>query len=149
MTPIVLSTTSYVLIALAVVAAIMIFIDTLRSRNKKTTTKTNEIYDSEVPVLPEAPGPKPWPIIGSLHLLRHYELPYMAFADLAKIYGQVFKMRMGSFPCLVVNGLENIKDVLITKGHHFDSRPNFVRYHTLFCGDKENCEYRFLSLERF
>lgn len=95
-------------------------------------------------VLPEAPGPKAFPIIGSLHVMNGYEVPYQAFSALAEKYGDIIKLKLGSVKSLVVNGQENIREVLMTKGHHFDSRPNFERYHMLFCGDKENCEYIFL-----
>lgn len=47
---------------------------------------------------------------------------------------------MGSVPAVVVNGFENIKEVLLTKAEDFDSRPNFNRINILFDGDKENCE---------
>ncbi|XP_043279055.1 cytochrome P450 307a1-like [Venturia canescens] len=138
MTPFVLSTTSYFLVAVILVAVVMIIFDHKRSRNKKLIEKLAK-YDTEVATLPEPPGPKPWPIFGSLHLLGQYEIPYMAFADLAKKYDSpIVKLRMGSVGCVAVNGLENIKEVLIVKGQQFDSRPDFKRYHLLFCGDKEN-----------
>ncbi|KAL0276980.1 UNVERIFIED_CONTAM: hypothetical protein PYX00_004426 [Menopon gallinae] len=86
----------------------------------------------------EAPGPFAWPVIGSLHLLRGYKVPYQAFNHLAKKYGDVFSLQMGSVPAVVVQGVDNIRQVLIQKGHHFDSRPNFGRYHQLFHGNKEN-----------
>ncbi|XP_048513764.1 cytochrome P450 307a1-like [Athalia rosae] len=130
-----LSTTTYLLIATSLMALILVFIDYLKSR-KSVSIK---IVDTEASTLPDPPGPKPWPIIGSLHILGRYDVPYKAFAELARIYNsQIIKLKMGSVQCVVVNGLENIKEVLITKGPHFDSRPNFARYHLLFCGDKEN-----------
>lgn len=140
MSPIVLSTTTYFLVVATVVACIVTIFDYKRSRARKSVEKLVH-YNTEVATLPEPPGPKPWPILGSLHLLGQYEIPYMAFADLAQQYNSpVIKLRMGSVPCVVVNGLENIKEVLIVKGQLFDSRPNFKRYHLLFCGDKENCK---------
>jgi hypothetical protein len=30
----------------------------------------------------QAPGPKPWPILGSLHLMAGYKVPYAAFTAL-------------------------------------------------------------------
>jgi hypothetical protein len=30
----------------------------------------------------EAPGPRPWPIIGSLHLMAGYKIPFAAFTAL-------------------------------------------------------------------
>ena len=137
MSPILIGTTTYILIMISMIALILIFIDQIRSR--KNTSK--KIYDSEEPLLPDPPGPKPWPVLGSLHLMGKYDVPYKVFAHLAKVYNShILKLQMGSVPCVVVNGLENIKEVLITKGSHFDSRPNFARYHQLFCGNKENCK---------
>lgn len=130
-----LTATTCFLIAVTFLALVLILLDHLRS---KKTTK-NVILDDNV--LPEPPGPKPWPILGSLHILGRYDVPYKAFADLVRDYDcQVIKLRMGSVPCVVVNGLENIREVLTIKGHHFDSRPNFTRYHLLFGGNKENCK---------
>lgn len=89
------------------------------------------------------PGPKPYPIIGNLACLNGYDVPYQAFDDLAKQYGPIISLRLGSVPTVVVNGIDNIKEVLITKASHFDSRPNFRRYHDLFSGNKQNCKYLF------
>ncbi|XP_043497167.1 cytochrome P450 307a1-like [Polistes fuscatus] len=131
-----LSLTTSFLIAITVLALVFILIDYIRSGK---SNKQKKILYSEGSLLPEPPGPKPWPILGSLHILGRYDVPYKAFADLVKVYdSQVIKLKMGSVPCVVVNGLENIKEVLFTKGPHFDSRPNFIRYHLLFCGNKEN-----------
>lgn len=137
-----ISVTTYFLLAVTLVALILILVDYIRS--KKTPKK---LYDGEeLSTLLDPPGPKPWPILGSLHILGRYDVPYKAFADLVRVYdSQVIKLKMGSLPCVVVNGLENIKEILIAKGHHFDSRPNFIRYHLLF-GNKENCKYLILCI---
>lgn len=89
----------------------------------------------------EAPGPKPWPLIGSLHLLGKYETPFQAFTSLSKIYGDIFSINLGSNPCVVVNNFKLIKEVLITKGGDFGGRPDFIRFHKLFGGDRNNCKY--------
>lgn len=91
-------------------------------------------------VVVEPDGPIPYPVIGSLHLLSRYKVPAEAFRVLATAYGDVFKIRLGSMPCIVVNGLDNIREVLMAKGDHFDGRPNFQRYNLIFNGDKRNCE---------
>jgi cytochrome P450 family 307 subfamily A len=88
-----------------------------------------------------APGPKSKFIIGNLDQLDGYDIPYKAFSVLAEKYGKIIKLQLGNVPSIVINGVENIKEVLIYKGHHFDSRPNFRRYHMLFSGNKENCEF--------
>ena len=87
------------------------------------------------------PGPWAWPVIGSLHLLGQYEVPFEAFSSLSRIYGDLFSITLGSTPCVVVNSLPLIKEVLITKGPHFGGRPNFIRYDILFGGDRDNCKY--------
>lgn len=90
-----------------------------------------------------APGPSPWPVLGSLHLLGQYEVPFEAFTALSKIYGEIFRITLGSSECVVVNSYRMIKEVLITKGNHFGGRPNFIRFHKLFGGDRDNCKYIF------
>ncbi|KAJ8984174.1 hypothetical protein NQ317_017827 [Molorchus minor] len=86
----------------------------------------------------EPPTPVRIPIIGHLHLMGGYEVPYQAFSFLGKKYGDIVKLQLGNVKCVVVNGQKNIKEALVTKGHHFDSRPNFQRYQQLFSGNKEN-----------
>lgn len=119
----------YVVLGLfAVLSVVLVLQAYLKRRNKK---------------LPEnrAPGPRPLPVIGSLHLLAAYDLPYQALDALATQYGPVVGLKLGRVPCLVVSSLRYVKEVLLTKGDHFDGRPDFVRYHKLFSGDKQNCEY--------
>ena len=93
----------------------------------------------------EAPGPKPWPIIGSLHLLAAAQLkgmiPYAAFTALKKVYGDVFAITLGTTKCIVVNDEKSVREVLISKDSDFDGRPDFKRFDILFGGDKQNCKY--------
>lgn len=110
-----------------------------KSKSDKISSQQRKNQQSE---LKEAPGPMQYPIIGNLPEMGKYEVPYQAFTHLAEQYGPIVKLQLGSVPTLVVNGIENIKEVLITKGSHFDSRPNFKRYHKLFSGNKENCKYQ-------
>lgn len=90
------------------------------------------------------PGPKPWPVIGSLHLLGQYECPFEALTNLGKLYGEIYSITLGTTPCVVVNSFQLIKEVLITKGSHFGDRPNFIRFHKLFGGDRNNCKSHIL-----
>ncbi|XP_067009253.2 cytochrome P450 307a1 [Anabrus simplex] len=85
-----------------------------------------------------APGPTPWPLLGSLHLLGQYEVPFEALSALARQYGEVYSITLGSTPCLVVNSFPRIREVLITKGAQFGGRPDFMRFHALFGGDRNN-----------
>ncbi|XP_044765927.1 cytochrome P450 307a1 [Coccinella septempunctata] len=107
------------------------------SPNKKTST---------------APGPRPWPIVGSIHLLGQHETPFQAFTELSKIYGDIFSINLGTVPCVVVNNLQLIKEVLVAKGADFGGRPDFMRFHKLFGGDRNNslalCDWSSLQKTR-
>jgi len=74
----------------------------------------------------------------------HRDQPFRRFAELARRYGPVYAMTMGSVPCVVVNDYASIKEVLITNGSKFGGRPDFIRYNVLFAGDRNNCEYKTL-----
>lgn len=80
------------------------------------------------------------PIIGHLYIMSRYEEPFVGFTDLSKKIGNVFTLQLGCSRCVIVNGQKNIYEALIAKGHHFDSRPNLLRYDHIFCGTKENCK---------
>lgn len=100
------------------------------------------IYDEEGAVIArKAPSPMSLPILGNLYSMAGYEVPYQSFDALEKRFGPIISLQLGQQPAVVVNGIENIKEVLIEKSSHFDSRPNFKRYHELFSGNKENCKY--------
>lgn len=87
-------------------------------------------------------GPTAYPIIGTLHAMDgHRDNPFRRFTELARLYGPVYAMTMGSMPCVIVNDYPSIKEVLITNGSKFGGRPNFFRYNVLFAGDRNNCEY--------
>lgn len=87
-------------------------------------------------------GPAAYPIVGTMHVMRGYaDRPFHRFAMLARQYGPVYLMRMGATPCVIVNDYPSIRDVLITNGTKFGGRLDFARYHALFDGDRNNCEY--------
>lgn len=114
---------------------VLVLIKALRSRKRK------EALDEE---LPEPPGPKPWPVIGSLHLMGRHEVPYKVFGELAEEYKcPIVKLRLGSVTTVVVNGVEHVKSVLCSSSSHFDSRPRFERFEILFGGSRDNCEFIF------
>lgn len=112
--------------------------------------RPKRIYDNAGNMLGvQAPSPMSMPILGNLHNLAGYEVPYQSFSALERRFGSIISLQLGQQPALIVNGIENIKEVLITKTAHFDSRPNFKRYHALFSGNKENCKYFFLRSHIF
>lgn len=130
------SSTLLSLTACIVLSAIILAMEFL-SNTKESETSSGT--DGEQ-ATPKPPGPKPLPIIGNLACMGGYEVPYQAFDALAKQYGPIISLKLGAVQTVVVNGIDNIKEVLITKTTHFDSRPNFRRYHDLFSGNKQNCK---------
>lgn len=145
-----LSSNTILMVLMCAVVAVLVFYIEFMSVDKKSKADTGANHEDgveqkkstllNIDELQRPPGPKPYPLIGSLACMDGYEVPYQAFDDLAKKYGPIISLRLGSVPTVVVNGIENIKEVLITKSPHFDSRPNFRRYHELFSGNKQNCE---------
>ncbi|CAK1553250.1 unnamed protein product [Leptosia nina] len=113
----------------------------------RSTKGGNEKWD-----LPQAPGPIALPVIGSLHLLGKCESPFQSFTELAKTYGDIFSIKLGSSQCLVVNNLDLIREVLNQNGKFFSGRPDFLRFHQLFDGDRNNslalCDWSNLQLRR-
>lgn len=147
-----LSSNTILMVLMCAVVAVLVFYIEFMSADKKSNADggSHDHHDCvekrkstlvNIEDLQRPPGPKPYPIIGNLACMDGYEVPYAAFDDLAKKYGPVISLRLGSVPTVVVNGIENIKEVLITKSPHFDSRPNFRRYHELFSGNKQNCKF--------
>lgn len=142
-----LSSNTLLIVASCVVLSVLVLLvelGILESRKRRSTAASGEKKSNSKP-----PGPRPYPIIGNLACLDGYEVPYQAFDDLAKQYGPIISLRLGSVPTVVVNGIDNIKEVLITKASHFDSRPNFKRYHELFKGNKQNCKYFLIIINKF
>lgn len=138
------SNTIYIVVTCFILTLILIANElNIKLWKKKATAGKSEfdVNNNSGEMLKEAPGPKPKFIVGNLDALHGYDIPYQAFSALAEKYGQIIKLRMGSVPTMVINGVDNIKEVLVSKGHHFDSRPNFQRYHMLFSGNKENCKW--------
>lgn len=71
------------------------------------------------------PGPKGWPLVGNIIELARNEKPaYIAFVDYAKVYGNIFSIRVGQRWGVVLNGAATIKEALLKKGVEFANRPS-------------------------
>ena len=69
------------------------------------------------------PGPPGLPFIGMAPFLgKHLHLELY---QLAKKYGNIFQLRVGSRKLVVLNGLESIKEALIKQGDSFNNRADF------------------------
>lgn len=121
-------------------------VQTVRS-SRKQPSATQQVAtpqhggEDQLETFSQAPGPMPWPILGSLAILGKYEVPFEGFTALARKYGDVYSLTLGTNRCLVVNSLELIREVLNQNGRYFGGRPDFLRFHKLFGGDRNNCEY--------
>lgn len=89
----------------------------------------------------QAPGPAPLPIFGHLIWLSGYKVPFQGLTELSERFGDVYSLTLGTRRCLVVSSLDKIREVLNEKGKFFGGRPDFIRYHKLFGGDRNNCKY--------
>ncbi|GBG60679.1 hypothetical protein CBR_g12415 [Chara braunii] len=68
-----------------------------------------------------APGPAPWPIVGNLLQLQRH--PHRVLAKMAEQYGELMTIHMGTALTLVVSSPAAAKEVLLTQGTTFASRP--------------------------
>jgi hypothetical protein len=74
---------------------------------------------------PVPPGPKRYPIIGSLLSFpqgRWYE----TFTHWQKKYGDIIYMNILGTPMLVVNSLDTARDLMEKRGHIYSGRPKDV-----------------------
>ncbi|XP_044049488.1 cytochrome P450 2D15-like [Siniperca chuatsi] len=68
------------------------------------------------------PGPRPIPIFGNL-LQLSLESPIADLERLAKRYGNVYSLFIGSRPAVIINGLQALKEALVNKAADFSGRP--------------------------
>jgi len=66
------------------------------------------------------PGPKPWPIIGNIHLLG--SKPHRSVAELSKIYGPLMSLRLGSITTIVISSPDVAKEMFLKHDLAFSSR---------------------------
>ncbi|MCO5555961.1 hypothetical protein L7F22_009505 [Adiantum nelumboides] len=77
------------------------------------------------------PGPRSWPLFGSLHLLG--ALPHQSLTNLAHQYGPLMSIRLGSSLYVVASTPEMAKALLQTHDSIFASRPTIAATtHLLF-----------------
>ncbi|XP_029451966.1 cytochrome P450 2K6-like isoform X2 [Rhinatrema bivittatum] len=68
------------------------------------------------------PGPRPLPIIGSLHIVNLQKLQ-QSLREMSKKYGAVFSIHLGSQRMVVLSGYETVKDALVNHADEFAERP--------------------------
>ncbi|XP_074142715.1 cytochrome P450 1B1 isoform X2 [Sminthopsis crassicaudata] len=78
------------------------------------------------------PGPFQWPLIGNA--VEVGNIPHLSFTRLARRYGDVFQIRLGNCPVVVLNGERAIRQALLQQGSTFASRPPFPSFHVVSNG---------------
>ncbi|KAM9063847.1 cytochrome P450 1B1 isoform X2 [Sarcophilus harrisii] len=78
------------------------------------------------------PGPFQWPLIGNAVEVGNN--PHLSFTRLARRYGDVFQIRLGNCPVVVLNGERAIRQALVQQGSTFASRPPFPSFHVVSNG---------------
>nr|XP_019957775.1 PREDICTED: cytochrome P450 2F2-like [Paralichthys olivaceus] len=68
------------------------------------------------------PGPRAIPVFGNL-LQLNLESPIADLEKLAKRYGNIYSIFIGSRPMVVINGLQAMKEALVNKAGDFSGRP--------------------------
>ncbi|GJS26353.1 cytochrome P450 93A3-like protein [Tanacetum coccineum] len=81
------------------------------------------------------PTPFGLPIIGHLHLLNSH--PHQAFHKLSLRYGPIFRVFMGSVPCVVACSPEITKEFLNTNKEAFSNRPDSSTQAYITYGSKD------------
>ncbi|XP_044470677.1 cytochrome P450 71AU50-like [Mangifera indica] len=92
----------------AVLFALLFFLQSLK---RPTSSKTKRL----------PPGPKGFPIFGSLHLVGKF--PPRDFYELAKKHGSIMFLRLGLIPTVVVSSPQAAEQFLKTHDLNFASRP--------------------------
>ncbi|XP_030254911.1 cytochrome P450 2D10-like isoform X3 [Sparus aurata] len=71
------------------------------------------------------PGPAPLPILGNL-LNLSLDNPMKDFDRLWKSYGNVYSLFLGPKPAVVINGVQAMKEAMVTKAADFAGRPQDI-----------------------
>ena len=80
----------------------------LRTRGRKPTTTTAH---------PTPPGPWGVPLLGNL--LQLTKKPHRKLAEYRKQYGDVYQIRMGSRPAVILNGFDTVRRACVKQADDF------------------------------
>ncbi|XP_072520607.1 cytochrome P450 1D1 [Salminus brasiliensis] len=72
------------------------------------------------------PGPRPWPVVGNLFQMG--EQLHLSLTSLRALYGDVFRLKMGSLEVVVLSGLSTIRQALVRQGEAFAGRPELFTF---------------------
>ncbi|XP_072041358.1 cytochrome P450 2U1-like [Amphiura filiformis] len=84
------------------------------------------VKSNQKPARKLPPGPLfRWPILGNLPSLDPKE-PYKTINQLAQKYGPVYRLQFGSFPVLILNDFESVRQAFLKQGAEYDDRPKIL-----------------------
>ncbi|XP_022233526.1 cytochrome P450 307a1 isoform X1 [Drosophila obscura] len=144
----------YLIIAIGFISIVISYVLIIFKCNRKATIRIGiSNPEKSIRKFDQAPGPQPWPIIGNLDLLGRFKCnPFEGLGALTQQYGDIYSLTLGHSRCLVVNSLDLIREVLNKNGKFIGGRPDFIRYHKLFGGDRNNslalCDWSHLQQKR-
>ncbi|XP_001636598.3 cytochrome P450 1A1 [Nematostella vectensis] len=67
------------------------------------------------------PGPWSLPVVGNIFLFG--SSPHRNVTNLAKHYGEVFSMKLGSMEAVILNSVDVVKEALVKRASDFSGRP--------------------------
>ena len=72
------------------------------------------------------PGPWSLPVIGDLHWIGTQ--PHLSLTEMQKRYGDIFRVRIGQLPVMVLSGLQTVKTALVEQSEVFAGRPSLLTF---------------------
>ncbi|XP_073530131.1 cytochrome P450 2K4-like isoform X3 [Phyllobates terribilis] len=85
--------------------------------------KSLKLWISEAPSANFPPGPWALPVIGNLHMIN-MKRPNETYMKLAKKYGPVYSIQMGTLKMVVLSGYETVKSALVDYADEFADRAH-------------------------
>ena len=79
-------------------------------------------------------GPREWPVLGSLPSLAGKDMPHVIIANMAKKYGPIFSMQIGSFYAVVLSDYSLIRQAFARSNDDFSDRPKITMIENLVEG---------------
>ncbi|KAG0605960.1 hypothetical protein M758_9G101700 [Ceratodon purpureus] len=96
-----------------------------------------KLQQSRLSKLP--PGPPGWPILGHLPMLGN--MPHQVMMDLSHKYGEIYSLRLGSRPCVVVSTPKMARVFLTTHDRNWASRSTEIMHSYYFSYDHKGISF--------
>ncbi|KAG0562545.1 hypothetical protein KC19_9G155100 [Ceratodon purpureus] len=96
-----------------------------------------KLQQSRLSKLP--PGPPGWPILGHLPTLGN--MPHQVMMDLSHKYGEIYSLKLGSRPCVVVSTPKMARVFLTTHDRNWASRSTEIMHSYYFSYDHKGISF--------